>query len=399
MFVKLFNLIVIALALAVFSSCKKSDENTVNPMFENSDFPSDVGKDTIWVSNVEELKATVYSTKEGNKVVLIKDGTYELDDRLWLTGDNLIYRSESENRDKVVIKGKGMGNTSVGYVFSVNGDNFAVKDITIGEVYYHGIQVHGEADADNVYIQNVRFYNIRQQMIKGSYDKNQPGNYSDNCVVEGCLFEYTAGQSYYYYCGGIDVHHGLNWRVSNCTFRNIYSPESALSEGAIHFWNNSGGTLAENNTIINCDRGIMYGLDNSPHQGGIIRNNMIYVTRDVGIYLCYAKDTKVYNNTIFTGSDYPNSIEYRFEQTTNCKIVNNLTNKAIANRNNAEANVDNNVSDASTDWFVNITIADLHLSKNIESVVDKALDLEEITKDFDGDDRPAGSSDIGADEK
>ena len=396
---KLFNLILIALAIVLFTSCKKSDENNVDPKFEDSNFPSDEGKDTILVSNVAELKATVNSTKNGNKVVLIKDGTYELDDRLWLTGDNLIYRSESENRSKVVIKGKGMGSTEVGYIFSVVGDNFAVKDITIGEVYYHGIQVHGEADADNIYIQNVRFYDIRQQMIKGSYDSNKPENFSENGVVEGCLFEYTARHSFYYYCGGIDVHHGVNWRVSNCTFKNIYSPENALSEGAIHFWNNSEGTLSENNTVINCDRGIMYGLDNSPHHGGIIRNNMIHVTRDVGIYLCYAKDAKVYNNTIFTESDYSNSIEYRFEQTTNCKIINNLTNKAIANRNNADVSVENNISDASRDWFVNITIADLHLSKNVESVVDKALDLEEITKDFDGDDRPTGTSDIGADEK
>jgi hypothetical protein len=395
---KLFNLVLFLFAIIVLVSCKKSDDNNVSPAFGTSNFPTDEGKDTIWVSNVAELMATVNSTKEGNKVVLIKNGVYEVDDRLWLTGDNLIYRSESEDRSKVVIKGKGMASDEVGFIFSVLGDNFAVKDITIGEVYYHGIQVHGEADADNVYIQNVRFYDIRQQMIKGSYSSDQPTNFSENCVVEGCLFEYTAGQSYYFYCGGVDVHHGLNWKISYCTFKNIYSPENALSEGAIHFWSNSEGTISENNTIINCDRGIMYGLDGSPHLGGVIRNNMIHVTRDVGVYLCYAKDAKVYNNTVFTDVDYPNSIEYRFEQTSNCDIVNNLTNKAIASRNNADANVENNVTIALADWFVNASAANLHLNKNIESVVDKAIDLEEITIDFDGDNRPTGASDVGADE-
>lgn len=395
---KLFNLVLVAFAIVVLGSCKKEEGNNVNPKYEDSDFPTDEGKDTIWVTNVDELMATVHSTKEGNKVVIIKDGVYELNDRLWLTGENLIYRSESGDRSKVVLKGKGMASSDVGFIFSINGSNFAVKDITIGEVYYHGIQVHGERDVDNVYIQNVRFYNIRQQMIKGSFDKDQPNNFSNNCVVEGCLFEYTAGHSYYFYCGGIDVHHGVNWRVSDCTFKNIYSPEEALSEGAIHFWNNSEGTISENNTVINCDRGIMYGLDDSPHHGGIIRNNMIHATRDVGIYLCYAKNAKVYNNTIFTDSDYSNSIEYRYGQTTGCQIINNLTNKAIANRNNAGANVENNVTDALADWFVNISTADLHLSKNIESVVDKAFDLEEVTEDFDGEIRPEGASDIGADE-
>ncbi len=396
---KLFNLVLIAFAIFVFGSCKKDSDIDVTPKFEDSDFPSDEGKDTIWVSNVDELKATVNSTKEGNKVVLIKDGTYVLDTRLWLTGKNLIYRGASEDRSKVVIKGKGMGSTDVGYIFSVAGDNFAVKDMTIGEVYFHGIQVHGELDADSVYIQNVRFYDIRQQMIKGSFDKNHPGNYSENCVVEGCLFEYTAGHSFYYYCGGVDVHHGVNWRISDCTFKNIYSPEEGnLSEGAIHFWSDSEGTISENNTIINCDRGIMYGLDNSPHHGGIIRNNMIHVTVDVGIYLCYAQGAKVYNNTVYTESNYSNSIEYRFEQTINCQIVNNLTNKTIANRNSANAYVENNVTNAQSDWFVNASAADLHLNKNIESVVDKAVDLEEVNVDYDGESRPEGASDIGADE-
>ncbi|NJO90106.1 MAG: hypothetical protein HC831_15035 [Chloroflexia bacterium] len=166
-----------------------------------------------------------------------------------------------------------------------------------------------------------------------------------------------------------------------------------------HFWSDSEGTISENNTIINCDRGIMYGLDGSLHHGGIIRNNMIHVTVDVGIYLCYAQGAKVYNNTVFTESDYSNSIEYRFEQTINCQIVNNLTNKAIANRNSANAYVENNVTNALADWFVNASVADLHLSKNIESVIDKAVDLEEITEDYDRESRPAGTSDIGADEK
>ncbi len=385
----------------IIISCQKSDNEPViedNPKYENSDFPTDDGKDTIWVSNVEELMATIYSTKEGNKVVLIKDGTYKLHDRLWLTGDNLIYRSESEDRDKVVFKGDGMDG-GIGYIFSVTGDNFGVKDISLGEVCYHGIHVHGEYDADNFYAQNVRFYNIRQQMIKGSYNKDKTDSYAENGVVEGCLFEYTAGKSFYDYCGGIDIHRGVNWRISDCIFKNFYSPEDNLTEGGIHFWNNSENTLVENNTFINCDRGIMFGLDNSPHIGGIIRNNMIHVTRDVGIYLCFANGVKVYNNTIYSSSDYPNAIEYRFSETINCEIINNLTNKAIANRNDAEANVSNNVTNAESSWFINIDVADLHLKSTIEDVTDKAIDLEEVETDIDGDLRLEGSSDIGADEK
>jgi hypothetical protein len=385
---------------AIFQSCEK-DENTTpidDEKIINSDFPSDEGKDTIWVSNVGELMATANSTKEGNKVVIIKDGTYDLTGRLWLTGDNLIYRSESGNRNKVILKGEGMeGN--IGYIFSVAGSHFAVKDLTIGEVRYHGIQVHGEKDADNIYVQNVRFYDIREQMIKGSFDKNKPENHTDNGVVEHCLFEYTAGHSHDYYCGGVDIHHGINWRISNCTFKNIYSPDNNLSEGGVHFWNNSEGTIVENNILINCDRGIMFGLDNSPHKGGIIRNNMIHVTRDVGIYLCCATGAKVYNNSIYNGSDYPNSIEYRFSQTTDCEIINNLTNKAIKKRSSASALVENNVVNATSDWFINPSEGNLHLASSPSEVIDQAMDLDEVKVDIDNDTRSTGSSDIGADEK
>jgi hypothetical protein len=395
---KISIIIVLSLFLTLIYSCEKDEviPKDITPV-ENHEFPSDEGKDTIWVSNVSELMATEKSTKGGNKVVLIKDGTYNVTDRLYLTGNDLIFRSESGDRNKVLLIGEGM-NGDIGWIFSVLGKNFATKDISIGKVRYHGIQVHGEANADNVYIQNVRFFDIRQQMIKGSFDENTPQQYADSGIVEGCLFEYTRGHSYDYYCGGIDIHHGINWRVSNNTFRNIQTNDNSLTEGAIHFWNNSEGTLVENNIIYNCDRGIMFGMDNSPHKDGLIRNNMIVVTKDVGIYLCYAPGAKVYYNTVYNNSDYQNSIECRFEYTKGCELYNNLCNNAITLRNEASADITNNVNNASQDWFINVQNGDLHLKSAIEEVADKALDLEEVIKDIDGETRNKGTSDIGADE-
>lgn len=400
-FLSAFFLGITVLTLFLFS-CSSDDEE--DPIIEEEgevvdEFPSEEGKDIIWVSNVDELMQTVESTKVGNKVVIIKDGIYELKNRLWLTGNDLIFRSESGNREDVILKGNGMDG-NIGFVFSILGNNFAVKDISIGEVKNHGIQIHGEFNADNMHVRNVRFFNIREQMIKGTRDKNNTHeNHTDSCIVENCLFEYTDGYAFQWYCGGIDVHHGVDWQIRNCTFRNIRTANGQLTEGAIHFWSGSENTLCENNTIYNCDRGIMYGLDNSVHIGGIIRNNMIQTTKDVGIYLCFASNARVYNNSVFTDSNYPNSIEYRFEATKDCEIVNNLTNKTIAQRNNGQAWVENNVEDALDSWFVNPSIADMHLKISPAGVVDKAIDLADVPKDFDGDKRPEGLSDIGADEK
>ena len=321
--------------------------------------------DVIVVSNVNELMATEQSTKRGNVTVLIKDGTYQMPRGLWLTGSNITYKSFSGNRDNVVLK----GSFKISHVFWITNDNVTIQDLTLGEVNNHGIQIHSELDADNANIKNVRFYDIKEQMLKGSGASTQV--YSDNCIVEDCLFEFTSGKAFQYYSGGIDVHKGKNWVVRNNEFRNIQTLSGSLTEGAIHFWNSSEGTIIEGNKIFNCDRGIMLGLDNSPHYGGLVINNFIHVSRDVGIYLCQAQRAKVYNNTVFNDSNYPNSIEYRFT-TTGTEIINNLTNKAIASRNGGTALVENNIINSQQAWF-----ADFAGEFESNEIVIKVTDLTE----------------------
>lgn len=347
---------------------------------------------TILVSNVSELMETERLTKEGDITVLIADGDYVLPKGLYLTGSNITYKSQSGNRDKVVLR----GDFKISHIFQITNDNVTIQDMTIGQVNNHGIQLHSETDADNGIIKNIRFFDIKEQMIKGSGASTEV--YSNNCLVENCLFEFTNSMAYQYYTGGIDVHKGDSWVVRNNTFKNIISPSSALSEGAIHFWSSSKNTLIENNVIINCDRGIMLGLDNSFHFGGIVKNNFVHVVRDTGIYLANADGARVYNNTVYVDSNYPNAIEYRFLGTKNSEIINNLANKAITSRNGGSALVSNNLTNASERWFLEPHRGNLHLVASIQELVDKATDILQMTTDIDGDIRKTGLSDIGADE-
>lgn len=355
-------------------------------------------KEVVTVSSVEQL---LFHANRGNVTILLEDGTYNLNSLLLIKRDNVTIRSKSGNRDSVVLKGKGMTG-AVQHVFLVRADYFSLKDVTISDVYYHGIQVQGEQDADHIYLKNVVFRDIRQQMLKVSYDKSRPEINSDFGIVEDCLFEYTAGKGYYWYCGGIDVHKGNNWVIRGNTFRNIISPEARLAEGAIHFWSNSRNTKIENNRIINCGRGIMLGLDSSAQFGGIVRNNFIHVVRDTGIYLCNTRDVAVYNNTVYNhnswnGSTYANSIEYRFAATSALTIRNNLTNRAIRARNGATALLSANRTDAAASWFVNAPAGDLHLASYIGGVVGKGVTIPELKLDIDGEQRGV-PCDIGADE-
>jgi hypothetical protein len=139
--------------------------------------------------------------------------------------------------------------------------------MTIGWVSNHAIQIHGEDNSSNTLISNLRIVDTYEQMVKISYNSSS-SNSSKNGKMEYCLLEYSSGMGPQYYIGGIDGHQCKNWTVRNNVFKNIRSPSEDVAEHAIHFWSNSEDTLVENNVIINCDRGIGFGLGSSGHSGG-----------------------------------------------------------------------------------------------------------------------------------
>ena len=352
------------------------------------------------VSTVSELQSALQdcNANNGNYTILLADGEYELTNNLLYISDNMVnltIRSASGDRDAVVIRGQGMGG-NVGYIFNVAADNFTAADMTIGWIGYHAIQIHAEHDADNCLIQNVRFVNTKEQMLKVS--GNASATFSDGGVVQCCLFEFPDEVAYQYYTGGIDAHRAKDWEVRHNTFKHIRSPDNGLAEHAVHFWSDSENTLVENNLIINCDRGIGFGLGNSGHQGGMIRNNFVHTTRDVGIGMENSPDTKVYHNTVVT-ENYFNSIEYRFEGTFNVHIANNLTNETIASRNGGTGNVESNFETADQNIFVDALNHDYHLSGVIPQVTDAGIVLTNADEDYDCHLRITdGMPDIGADE-
>jgi hypothetical protein len=338
----------------------------------------------------------------GSVTILLADNTYDLTDSLSLSenADNVIVRSLSGNRDNVILNGGGM-TSGLSHVFQVAGNHVTIADVTLGWVANHGIQVHGEADADNLRVHNVRFVDTFEQMLKGSVSGN--GLSADHGIVEYCTFEFSSGQAEQDYTGGIDVHRGKFWLVRDNLFRNIRSPAGSSAEHAVHFWNDSGNVIVERNMIINCDRGIGFGLGTQGHSGGIIRNNMIYndgagSSDDVGIGLENAANVNVLNNTVYL-EDYWAAIEYRFSGTTGGNIKNNLCNQQITERNGGSATLSHNIISAESSWFVNYSTGDLHLNATITQAIDQAQILAEVPDDIDSDLRPIGPApDIGADE-
>ena len=377
---------------------------TVDQVQSNTVEPCDLIIGTvIEVATLQELRNAINQANNagGDLSILIADGTYPIASTAsfpYITADNVVFRSQSGNRDAVIISGQGMVPTSsTEDGFLIAGNNVTIADLTIRDVGNHGIQVSGH----NLLVHNVRIQDTYEQMIKGSSFEER----IDNGIVQCSMFEYTAGVGPNWYIGGLDIHKGNNWIVRDNVFKNIASPSGSLAEHAVHFWNNCSNNTVERNIIYNCDRGVGFGLgDNVPqNDGGIIRNNMIYNDgssqfHDVGIGLESSPNTRVYNNTIFI--EYQNAIEYRFQITSNVDIVNNLTNKNITSRNGGTANLTTNITNAEADWFVDISTGDLHLETGHVSVLDQGTNLMDyVLVDIDQNDRTLNAPyDIGAQE-
>jgi len=357
---------------------------------------------TVTVGNFSELMEAVNSVSPGD-TILMKDGIYNVNNGYGaqIRKNGIVIKSLSNNRDNVIVSGGGMSG-GANYGFWIPAHNVTIQGITIQDVANHCIQT--DVNNHKLRVIDCVLRNSYEQILKVPAGSEM----SDSGLVEGCLFEFSKGVAENYYTGGIDCHRSKDWIVRNNVFKNIRSPGGSVAEHAIHFWNSCENIIVENNLIIDCDRGIGFGMgDQIEHKGGIIRNNMIYHRAinetdfgDVGIALEYCVDVSDYNNTIFFDNNYSNAIEYRFQGTNRNIIANNLTNKQIRMRDGASATLISNITSAESGWFVAASKGDLHLaSGSISAVIDKGTNLDGLVFDFDNDLRPRGSGiDIGADE-
>jgi hypothetical protein len=368
----------------------------------------------VTVATTAELQNAVTNLTSGT-TILIEDGTYDLTNTLNIRAvSHVAIRSASGNRDAVILRGRGMSNVNYGNVPHVmavyDAKDVLIADLTLRDAYYHLIQIHGEEDADGVHLYNLHLIDSGEQFVKGSTAGN-PGPYADNGIVECSLLEYT-DRARSDYTNGVDVLAGSGWIIRDNEFRNIRAPVGQLAGPAVLMWRNSVGTVVERNLFIECDRAIALGLSapdgNSrdgettyDHQGGVIRNNMIYRegSGDIGITVNYARDVAIYHNTIIQNGTFSwGTIEYRFSS-TNATIANNLTDGPIWQRDGASATRQGNITDAQPNWFVAPDDGDLHLSVAATAAIDAATGPAVVNDDFDGHFRPVGAAaDIGADE-
>jgi len=333
-------------------------------------------------------------------------------------------RSASGNASAVVIDGRYEGLELI----VVYASDFTLAEVTVTHAVDHCVHVtapDGGPNVLNAHFYGVHFADCGEQFLK----VNPPGArdaFVDNGIVECSSFTMTdAGRPYVErdpggcYTGGIDAHAARGWVVRQNTFRGIYCTGEGLAEHAIHFWVGSRDTLVERNVIIDCARGVGFGLVDSGntrdypddpfpglfigHFGGIIRNNVIVATipyYDTGIELDQARGSIVLHNTILESDSATgrySSIDARFAN-TDVTIRNNLV-RRLTIRDGAATTSDHNLENVPLNYVIDATNGDAHLTTAATMAIDQGVTHTESGLDLDGDPHNQGAPDLGADER
>lgn len=345
-----------------------------------------VGPDDDWIGIIQ-------SAAPSSEILLV-DGVYEMGSTYAVVvGDEVTIRSQSGERDQVLIQGAGYGPGGEG--FMVLGENVTIADLSMTQIRNHAISIKGDSGPHATHIYNVHIFDIGTQHIKLT-----PGGTRDGIVACSSL-GYSEGGAVGDYVNAIDLLGAIDWHIRDNTIYNITGDGSGcevdidcgtyISGPAILVWRDSSGTLIERNTLIDCFRNIALGLGSS-HEGGLVRNNFIYRSEvgDAGVELHGADGARVYHNTVLVAG-YSGAIEFR--QSTNLRIFNNLISAPVWDRGDTDVTMGGNIDSATDDDF--ISPGDPHLVTGSRAIGAGEL-IEDVTTDIDGDSR-GDRVDVGAD--
>ncbi len=366
----------------------------------------------------------IAASAEPGTTLRLAPGTYPLSASIQLTKPGLALRSSTDQAADVVLD----AGRSVNEAVVITASDVVVAHVTIARAVHHLVHVYPPGPGQDVLrptLYGLRLVDSGQQFVKVNPIVGQLGWVDEGLLSCSDLELTDEGRPFVEPCcggcytGGIDVHAGLSWVVSDNRFTGIHCEGAGLPEHAVHFWKGSRDTRVERNTIIDCGRGIGLGLDGGAgervypdapaggaqlaHYEGLVRSNAI-VSRipwfDTGIEIHDASGPVVVHNSIFTTDEtgFFSSIDYRFPNTS-VVIAGNLTQR-ISQRDGASGDVHDNLEGATSDLFVDASGGDLHLSAEAASAIDQAPVLDDAGLDLDGESRDAGAGpDLGADER
>ncbi len=366
------------------------------------------------VGSVAAFIAALNGAKAG-MTILLEDGHYMMPHYVAISADRLTLRSASGNREGVVIDGM---QSRHGELIGISGcSGVTIADLTIQNIRWNGFKINSETGVHELTIYNCVIRNIWQRGVKGVKVplEDREGIRPRNCRVSYCLFYNdrakqftddpadTAANFNGDYIGGIDIIYAAGWTISDNVFVGIQG-RTRQGRGAIFVWHDSRDCVIERNIVIDCDAGICLGNPHRPDDVGdhctnfIVRNNFVTRAPQGGIVTVYTRDCRILNNTVFEPqSRLGRLIRVVFDNDGLCIANNLLCGRDIRIESDSSIRRQSNLAGDLTSLFVDPIRGDLHLIRSDARVIDRGIQLDEVTADIDGNPRKS-RPDIGAHE-
>lgn len=266
----------------------------------------------IEVAKSAALVQAIRDAKPGDKI-LIAPGRYKT--RLRFTAANSGTEAEPivitarDGPGTVVIDGSG---GSIAVKFS-GASHILMRALDVTGANYHGVFFdvgahHITLDGSRIYDNHARHPIDSHAEVKGSGPRGRPRHIS---ITNNEIFHTThpPGGNFQ----GIDCNFCSDFLIADNYLHDIGQPTaepfSHYDRGScIQMKSVSIGTVIERNRFERCHIGIVYGgegMESPEHVGGIVRDNVIVDSGEIGIAVVNVRDGKVTGNTV-TGS--PESI-------------------------------------------------------------------------------------------
>jgi len=370
--------------------------------------------EVIRVSSVEELFEAVKSINPGG-TILIADGHYYMPRYLGIETDNVTMRSESGQRERVIIDGI---NSRHGELIGVSRcSGVTIADLTIQNIMWNGFKINSNTNVQKVTIYNCIIHNIWQRGIKavGVPEENRESIRPRDCRIQYCLFYNDRAKRFSddpkdtpedfngNYVGGIDAMYATNWIISDNVFVGIQG-RTRSARGAIFIWHDARDCIVERNIIIDCDVGIALG---NSHRGPgtkihcigfIVRNNFVTRAPESGILADYTNNCKILHNTVHDPHNRLRRLIRLVHDNDGLLVANNLlSGPEMRKESQSQITYKQNLEKELTEYFVDPDSGNLHLRESVNKFAGKTELLPEVTEDIDQQPR-SQTPEIGADE-
>ncbi|MCU0981139.1 MAG: right-handed parallel beta-helix repeat-containing protein [Pirellulaceae bacterium] len=367
----------------------------------------------VRVAGVDELYAAARDIQPGG-TILVADGHYRLPRYFELRTDNVTLRSESGQRDNVVLDGQGR----LGELVGITGcSGVTIADLTVQNVKWNGIKLNSDRGVNRVTIYNCVIHNVWQRGIKGVMVPQQDRQRlrPSDCRVQYCLFYNDRPKRYEddeadrpdnfggNYIGGIDVMYAQRWTLSDNVFVGIQG-RTGEARGAIFLWVDARDCVIERNIVIDCDSGICLGnshrgADTPVHCSGcVVRNNFVTRCPENGILADYTRDCRILHNTIHDPGSRLRRLIRLVHDNDGLVVANNLlSGPEMRVETSSPVRIAGNQSRDASDWFVQADRGDLHWKTDAPSVIPRVTRSEDVLEDIDGQ-RRGDRTAVGADD-